>query len=95
MNRHEAIYTLYHSACQTKMSANVHYIPIHQTYCMPNILCVWYTHFSLSVAILLTYLSITMYFNQSQYGVTSFAAYSVTACFTLMASISMHFDWLI
>ena len=45
--------------------------------------------------ILLAYLSITMHFNQSQYGATSFAAYSVTACCTLMASISMHFDLLI
>ena len=50
MNYHEALYTLYHSVCQTKMSTNVHYIPIHQTYCLPNVLCVWYTHFSLSAS---------------------------------------------
>ena len=31
-----------HPICQTKMSANVHYVPIHQTYCSPNIPCIQY-----------------------------------------------------
>ena len=56
----------------------------------PNIIKEGYARY-----ILLAYLSITMHFNQSQYGATSFAAYSITACCTLMASISLHFAWII
>ena len=35
---HEAMYTWYRPIRQTKMPANVHYAPIHPTYCSSNIL---------------------------------------------------------
>ena len=90
MNYHEALYMLYHSVCQTKMSANVHYIPIHQNLLFAK--CIVCMVYSFQPKCILVYLSITMHFNQSQ---TSFTGYDVTACYTSMASISLHFDWLI
>ena len=39
---YEAIYTQYHPVRQTKMSPNVHYVTLRQTYCSPNILCTVY-----------------------------------------------------
>ena len=45
--------------------------------------------------VLLLYLSVNMHFNQSQCSVILFAGYYIKACCTLMASITMHFDWLI
>ena len=36
MKHHEAMYTQYCPVHQAKMSANVQYIPIRQTYCSPN-----------------------------------------------------------
>ena len=41
--------------------------------------------------VLLPYLSITMYFNQSQYSIISFTCYYVVACGTSM----MHYDYLL
>ena len=38
MKCHEAMYTQYSPVCETKMPVNVHYVPIRQTYCSPNIL---------------------------------------------------------
>ena len=38
MKCHEAMYTQYCPVRETKMPANVHYVPIRQTYCSPNIL---------------------------------------------------------
>ena len=35
------MYTQYHPVCQVKMSASVHYGPIHQTYCLQNIRTVY------------------------------------------------------
>ena len=38
---YEAMYTEYHPVRQTKIFANVHYIPIRQTYCTPNVPPIW------------------------------------------------------
>ena len=34
---YKTVYTEHRSVCQVKISTNVHYIPVHQTYCSPNI----------------------------------------------------------
>ena len=36
------MYHEYHLVGQTNISANVYYIPIHQIYCLSNILHIWY-----------------------------------------------------
>ena len=38
------MYTQYRPVFQTKISANVHYVPIRQTYCSPNIPRTWYIY---------------------------------------------------
>ena len=38
MKHHEAMYTQYRPVRQTKMSTNMRYVPVCQTYCLPNIL---------------------------------------------------------
>ena len=45
MKHHQAMHTQYrHDFHQTKVFTNVHYVPIRQTYCSPNVLRIWYTH---------------------------------------------------